>query len=106
MIFLPNNFSGSNFTGHERKKNAFNHQKQPISYKTGSRTQLFLRLAPRYSFIESSQLIHIDDNDIRLAFELRFVRKQFAEIQPINTSNMSERTFIDTSFDRLADYFV
>ena len=45
-------------------------------------------------------------NDIRLAFELRFVRKQFAEIQPINTNNMSERTFIDTSFDRLADYFV
>lgn len=65
-----------------------------------------MRLAPRYSFIESSQLIHIDDNDIRLAFELRFVRKQFAEIQPINTSNMSERTFIDTSFERLADYFV
>ena len=65
-----------------------------------------MRLAPRYSFIESSQLIHIDDNDIRLAFELRFVRKQFAEIQPINASNMSECTFIDTSFDRLADYFV
>lgn len=45
-------------------------------------------------------------NDIRLAFELRFVRKQFENIQPIDTHRLSERTFIDTTFDRLSDYFV
>ena len=41
-------------------------------------------------------------NDIRLAFELRFVRKQFDNIQPIDTSSISERTFIDTTFENLA----
>ena len=36
-------------------------ENSPFSRKTGSWTQIFLRLAPRYSFIESSHLIHIDN---------------------------------------------
>ena len=40
-------------------------------------------------------------NDLRLAFELRYFRKQYANIQPINTSKMINYTFIDTTFDEL-----
>ena len=40
-------------------------------------------------------------NDLRLAFELRYFRKQYASIQPINTSTMVNYTFIDTTFDEL-----
>ena len=40
-------------------------------------------------------------NDLRLAFELRFVRRQYNDYQPINTSRMSNNTFIDTTFDEL-----
>lgn len=41
------------------------------------------------------------DNDLRLAFELRYFRKQYASMQPINTSKMVNHTFIDTNFDEL-----
>ncbi len=40
-------------------------------------------------------------NDIRLAFELKFSRRQFADYQPIDTSRMINYTFIDTAFDKL-----
>lgn len=40
-------------------------------------------------------------NDLRLAFELRYFRKQYDGIQPINTSKMINHTFIDTTFDEL-----
>lgn len=40
-------------------------------------------------------------NDLRLAFELRYFRKQYDGIQPINTSKMINYTFIDTTFDEL-----
>lgn len=40
-------------------------------------------------------------DDLRLAFELRFVREQYNGFQPINTSNMANNTFIDTTFDEL-----
>lgn len=40
-------------------------------------------------------------NDLRLAFELRYFRKQYASIHPINTSKMVNYTFIDTTFDEL-----
>lgn len=40
-------------------------------------------------------------NDLRLAFELRFVRRLYNDYQPINTSKMSNNTFIDTTFDEL-----
>ena len=40
-------------------------------------------------------------DDLRLAFELRYVRKQNAEIHPINTSKMINYTFINTTFDEL-----
>ena len=42
-----------------------------------------------------------DTNDLRLAFELRYFRKQYASIQPINTSKMINYTFIDTTFEEL-----
>lgn len=42
-----------------------------------------------------------DANDLRLAFELRYFRKQYASIHPINTSKMINYTFIDTTFDEL-----
>lgn len=40
-------------------------------------------------------------NDLRLAFELRYFRKQYDGIQPINTSKIINHTFIDTTFDEL-----
>lgn len=45
-------------------------------------------------------------DDLRLAFDLRFVRKQYNEIQPINTSKMSDNTFINTTFDKLNEVLV
>ena len=42
-------------------------------------------------------------DDLRLAFELQFVRKQYANIQPINTGKLINYTFIDTTFDGLDD---
>lgn len=41
------------------------------------------------------------ENDIRLAFELRFVRRQYSGYQPVDTSKMANYTFIDTTFDEL-----
>lgn len=45
-------------------------------------------------------------NDLRLAFELRYFRKQYASIQPINTSKMINYTFIDTAFDELDEIVI
>lgn len=45
-----------------------------------------------------------DDADckaLRLAFELRYVHKQYAEFQPIDTTKMIGYTFVDTTFDKL-----
>ena len=47
-----------------------------------------------------------DDTDskaLRLAFELRYVRKQYAEFQPIDTTKMIGYTFVDTTFDKLEE---
>ncbi|MGG6545608.1 UNVERIFIED_CONTAM: restriction endonuclease-like protein [Prevotella sp. 15_C9] len=43
---------------------------------------------------------------LRLAFELRYVRRQYAQFQSVNTSNMIGYTFIDTTFDRLEECVV
>lgn len=40
-------------------------------------------------------------DDLRLAFELRFARRQYEECQHVNTSKMASNTFIDTTFDEL-----
>ena len=40
-------------------------------------------------------------NDLRLAFELRFVRHQYADFQPLHTNRWIAYTFIDTTFDAL-----
>lgn len=42
-----------------------------------------------------------DSKALRLAFELRYVRKQYAEYQPIDTTKMIVHTFVDTTFDKL-----
>lgn len=50
-----------------------------------------------------------DDADckaLRLAFELRYVRKQYAEFQPIDTTKMIVHTFVDTTFDKLGECIV
>lgn len=50
-----------------------------------------------------------DDADckaLRLAFELRYVRKQYEEFQPIDTTKMIVHTFVDTTFDKLGECIV
>lgn len=42
-----------------------------------------------------------DSKSLRLAFELRYVRKQYANLQPIDTTKMIGYTFVDTTFDKL-----
>lgn len=42
-----------------------------------------------------------DSKALRLVFELRYVRKQYAEFQPIDTTKMIVHTFVDTTFDKL-----
>lgn len=42
-------------------------------------------------------------DDLRLAFELRFVRRQYADYKPINTSKMANNTFVDTTFEGLGN---
>ena len=44
-----------------------------------------------------------DSKALRLAFELRYVRKQYAEFQPIDTTKMIVHTFVDTTFDKLGE---
>lgn len=46
------------------------------------------------------------NNDLRLAFELRYFRKQYTNIQLINTSKMINYTFIDTTFDELDNILI
>ena len=47
-----------------------------------------------------------DSKALRLAFELRYVRKQYAEFQPIDTTKMIVHTFVDTTFDKLDECVV
>lgn len=47
-----------------------------------------------------------DSKALRLAFELRYVRKQYAEFQPIDTTKMIVHTFVDTTFDKLEEYVI
>lgn len=48
-----------------------------------------------------------DDSDsktLRLAFELKYVRRQYANLQPIDTTRMIGYTFVDTTFEKLEEY--
>lgn len=47
-----------------------------------------------------------DSKALRLAFELRYVCKQYAEFQPIDTTKMIVHTFVDTTFDKLGECIV
>lgn len=46
------------------------------------------------------------ENDLRLAFELEFSRHLFDDYQKIDTSRMSNNTFIDTTFDQIKSLIV
>lgn len=46
------------------------------------------------------------ENDLRLAFELEYSRQLFADYQKIDTSRMSNNTFIDTTFDQIKSLIV
>lgn len=48
----------------------------------------------------------VDSKALRLAFELRYIRKQYAEFQPIDTTKMIVHTFVDTTFDKLDECVV
>lgn len=52
---------------------------------------------------EAKQLDGVDEkkDDIRLAFELKFSRKLYADYHKINTSGMIDYSFIDTTFSNL-----
>ena len=43
-------------------------------------------------------------DELRLAFDLSFVRQHYPTMQPIDTSRMAHRTFIDTTFGQLDKY--
>lgn len=47
-----------------------------------------------------------DSKALRLAFELRYVRKQYTNFQSINTTKMIGYTFINTTFDKLEECIV
>lgn len=53
--------------------------------------------------ISSGEAKQSDDegDDLRLAFELRFSHRLFANYQPIDTNRMINYTFIDTTFDNI-----
>ena len=53
---------------------------------------------------KEAKLSDKDDTEskaLRLAFELRYVRKQYADFQSIDASKWVDYTFIDTTFDKL-----
>ena len=61
--------------------------------------------------ITGKEAKHTDEDDadskaLRLAFELRYVRKQYANHQPIDTTKMIVHTFVDTTFDKLDECVV
>lgn len=45
-----------------------------------------------------------DSKALRLAFELKYVRKQYANLQPIDTTRMIGYTYVDTTFEKLEEY--
>lgn len=55
---------------------------------------------------EAKQSEHVASDDLRLAFELKFSRKLFANFQPIRTQQMKNYTFIDTTFDKIDDFII
>ncbi len=44
-----------------------------------------------------------DSKALRLAFELKYVRQQYADLQPIDTTRMIGYTFVDTTFEKLEE---
>lgn len=44
-----------------------------------------------------------DSKALRLAFELKYVRRQYANLQPIDTTRMTGYTFVDTTFEKLEE---
>lgn len=78
------------------------HYFMPYIKDTGIRDLYEIVRVRTISGREAKQMDDVEDvNDIRLAFELRFVRRKFDSYQHINTHKMSANTFIDTTFDEL-----
>ncbi|MGL6178024.1 MAG: DUF2357 domain-containing protein [Tannerellaceae bacterium] len=48
----------------------------------------------------------MERNDIRLAFELRFIKKHYANYQSVDTKRFSNNTFLDTTFEKLDEYVI
>lgn len=44
-----------------------------------------------------------DSKALRLAFELKYVRQQYASLQPIDTTKMISYTYVDTTFEKLEE---
>ena len=44
-----------------------------------------------------------DSKALRLAFELKYVRQQYASLQPIDTTRMIGYTYVDTTFEKLEE---
>ena len=44
-----------------------------------------------------------DSKALRIAFELKYVRRQYENFQPIDTTKMMIYTFVDTTFDKLEE---
>ena len=57
---------------------------------------------------EAKQLEGVDEqeDDIRLAFELKFSRRQFEDYRKIKTEGMVSYSFIDTTFDGMEELIV
>ncbi len=58
---------------------------------------------------KEAKITNEDDTEskaLRLAFELRYVRKQYANYQPVETNKWIGYTFIDTTFDKLDEFVI
>ncbi|MCD8290403.1 MAG: restriction endonuclease-like protein [Prevotella sp.] len=55
----------------------------------------------RSSEVKKSGNTDKEGNALRIAFELQFVRRQFADYQQIKTKLLAFNTFLDTTFDKL-----
>lgn len=58
---------------------------------------------------KEAKITNEDDTEskaLRLAFELRYVHKQYANYQPVETNKWIGYTFIDTTFDKLDEFVI
>ena len=56
-------------------------------------------VASRTDIVKQLEGVNEQEDDIRLAFELKFNRRQFEDYRKIKTDRMVSYSFIDTTFD-------